>query len=537
MTMSNIVDFVKNQVSEKVVDKLHSFLGIPEEKIHRGLDAIIPAIVGSISEHAGKGNAGLMDLMKPFMGDDFDFGKMAAKSGGLTDLLHTGHTLLGGLFGDGLGDAVKAVAKSAALDDHVAGKLMRLTAPGVASGVVDGLGAGAGLDQLKGALGGHLETVKGGIPDGLGFTAAGLAALGLGAAGLSSAGSSAEAPEVKAVEVKSVEVPAVEVAKIEQVAAPVTEVVEEAKTTGAGVAAAVAGVAVAGAGALRITVGDTAEVEKAHAPVVEGVKGTVKEPVKAAAAFSAPVSSGSSSPVSTGYGNDGGDQKSVVFAGFFIMLALLGVAGYFGLRGLPPVVETDPLKIGQTEMPATSTETVPDANKPAEATKVPDAKAPETAATVGDAKSGDIQVELDGGAMLKAAPDGVEYKLVDFIKSAKPVDKTSWFSFDRLYFDTAKSSLKPESQVQLENIVTIMKAYPKVKLKIGGYTDNKGNDTFNMKLSGDRANATMAKLVAMGVAKDRLAAEGFGKQFPVATNDTEEGRAKNRRIDVRVTAK
>ena len=117
------------------------------------------------------------------------------------------------------------------------------------------------------------------------------------------------------------------------------------------------------------------------------------------------------------------------------------------------------------------------------------------------------------------------------------VDKTTWFSFDRLLFETGKSTLKPESEVQLKNIVEIMKAFPNVEIKLGGYTDNVGDVAKNVKLSADRANNVMAELVKMGVAASRIKAEGFGPEFPVASNDTEEGRTQNRRIDVRVTKK
>jgi len=90
---------------------------------------------------------------------------------------------------------------------------------------------------------------------------------------------------------------------------------------------------------------------------------------------------------------------------------------------------------------------------------------------------------------------------------------------------------------RLENVAALLTAYQNVKLKIGGYTDNVGDDNANLKLSDARAKTTMAELVKLGIPADRLSAEGFGEQFPVADNNTEEGRQKNRRIDVRVTAK
>ncbi|GAB2544617.1 sodium-translocating pyrophosphatase [Spirosoma aerophilum] len=131
----------------------------------------------------------------------------------------------------------------------------------------------------------------------------------------------------------------------------------------------------------------------------------------------------------------------------------------------------------------------------------------------------------------------IEEQLIEFINSDKVVDKETWFDFDKLTFETGKAVLKPESQVQLGNVAQILKAYPAVNIKVGGYTDNTGNADSNLKLSQDRANSVRAELEKMGITKDRLEAEGYGQEHPVASNDTEEGRSQNRRISVRVTKK
>ncbi|AXE18059.1 sodium-translocating pyrophosphatase [Runella rosea] len=148
-------------------------------------------------------------------------------------------------------------------------------------------------------------------------------------------------------------------------------------------------------------------------------------------------------------------------------------------------------------------------------------------------------LKLDNGLELNIAANGnpIEVGLIDFIRSDKPVDKTTWFDFDRLLFETGKATLKPESQEQLKNVSEIMKAFPAVNIKLGGYTDNTGDANANLKLSSDRAAAVEAELVAMGIDNSRIDSEGYGDQYPVASNDTEEGRAQNRRISVRVTKK
>lgn len=145
---------------------------------------------------------------------------------------------------------------------------------------------------------------------------------------------------------------------------------------------------------------------------------------------------------------------------------------------------------------------------------------------------------LPDNVELNVPANGIESRLIAFITdAAQPVSDTAWFSFDRLEFETASAVLKPTSQEQLKNIAAIMKAFPNVELKIGGYTDNVGDDTANLKLSQERAINTMNALVGLGVQASHLTAEGYGEEHPVASNDTEEGRQRNRRIDVRVTRK
>ncbi len=147
-------------------------------------------------------------------------------------------------------------------------------------------------------------------------------------------------------------------------------------------------------------------------------------------------------------------------------------------------------------------------------------------------------LKLPDGTELNVPRLGIESKLVAFIEDAsKPADKTTWFDFDRLLFDTGKATLQPASEEQLHNIAAILKAFPKVHARIGGYTDNTGDADANLKLSDDRAKNVMNELVALGVGAPRLDSKGYGSEHPVASNATEEGRAKNRRISLRVTEK
>jgi outer membrane protein OmpA-like peptidoglycan-associated protein len=131
---------------------------------------------------------------------------------------------------------------------------------------------------------------------------------------------------------------------------------------------------------------------------------------------------------------------------------------------------------------------------------------------------------------------GVESAVIAYLNDpSKPREPGTWFNFDRLLFETGSATLKPESQEQLKNVAEILKAYPAVKVRIGGYTDNTGDPAANLKLSQDRAANVRNAIVALGVAPDRLSAEGYGQEFPVADNATAEGRQQNRRIALRVT--
>jgi OOP family OmpA-OmpF porin len=149
-----------------------------------------------------------------------------------------------------------------------------------------------------------------------------------------------------------------------------------------------------------------------------------------------------------------------------------------------------------------------------------------------------FKIKLANGVELDIPRNGIENKLLVFITdSSRPIDDTTWFNFDRLLFDTGKATLQPASQEQLTNIGEILKTYPNVHVKIGGYTDNSGDPQANMALSSARATNVMNALLNQGIDPSRLTAEGYGDQHPVADNSTEEGRAMNRRIALRVTQK
>ena len=98
-------------------------------------------------------------------------------------------------------------------------------------------------------------------------------------------------------------------------------------------------------------------------------------------------------------------------------------------------------------------------------------------------------------------------------------------------FDIGKATIKPESMTEINRIFDLMNQNPNLKFEVQGHTDNTGTVAGNQKLSEQRAQAIVAKLVEMGISADRLSAKGLGQSAPLADNSTEEGRAKNRRVE------
>ena len=151
-----------------------------------------------------------------------------------------------------------------------------------------------------------------------------------------------------------------------------------------------------------------------------------------------------------------------------------------------------------------------------------------------------MKVKLPGGGELDAYKGGIEDQLVvflgtDWVKLGSDSLKKIWFDFDDLNFKTGSAEITDESLRQLNNITAILKAFPKAKIKIGGYTDKTGNEESNLKLSASRAEAVKAALVKAGLADQVEGAEGYGSQFAkYAADAPETDRVKDRQVLVSV---
>jgi outer membrane protein OmpA-like peptidoglycan-associated protein len=132
--------------------------------------------------------------------------------------------------------------------------------------------------------------------------------------------------------------------------------------------------------------------------------------------------------------------------------------------------------------------------------------------------------------------------LQDLIKSLKDSAASATASAksivaDDLKFNDSTAKLAADSSTATSRLATILKAFGSAKLKIEGHTDNVGDPEDNKKTSLARANAVKDALVDAGVPADRITTAGAGEEGPIASNDTEEGRAKNRRIQLSIVSK
>lgn len=150
------------------------------------------------------------------------------------------------------------------------------------------------------------------------------------------------------------------------------------------------------------------------------------------------------------------------------------------------------------------------------------------------------KVSLPGGIAIDALKGGIEDKLVAFLNNPNTKGgKDAWFDFNNINFNTNSTELTTESSSQLQNIVAILKAYPTLKIKIGGYTDKVGDSIGNIKLSQARAEAVLNSLKLMSANPDQLVgAEGYGSQYAKAAADApDEARKADRRMALSVREK
>ncbi len=118
-----------------------------------------------------------------------------------------------------------------------------------------------------------------------------------------------------------------------------------------------------------------------------------------------------------------------------------------------------------------------------------------------------------------------------------PVEVGETLTLNNIFFDFNKATLQKESFAELNRILPFFDQYPNLRIELAGHTDNVGSDQYNQKLSEERANSVRNYLLNQGIAEESIVAQGYGESEPVATNETDEGRQENRRVEFRIVGK
>lgn len=133
--------------------------------------------------------------------------------------------------------------------------------------------------------------------------------------------------------------------------------------------------------------------------------------------------------------------------------------------------------------------------------------------------------------LLFAEPAALQQSVTTADQMLAGLNQQGHVSLD-VQFDTRKATLRPDGQLLVDQIITLLRSNPGLKLAIEGHTDNVGDAKSNKALSAARAKTVMAALIRGGIDKSRLSSAGFGAEQPVADNATEQGRQQNRRVEL-----
>jgi outer membrane protein OmpA-like peptidoglycan-associated protein/tetratricopeptide (TPR) repeat protein len=132
-------------------------------------------------------------------------------------------------------------------------------------------------------------------------------------------------------------------------------------------------------------------------------------------------------------------------------------------------------------------------------------------------------------------PSQSSFSMVNKEIKLKNIKVGSKIALRNVFFDVGKSTVKDESNTELDRLVKLMKDVPGLKIELSGHTDNTGSESLNRKLSQDRATAVVDYLKAKGIVAARLSAKGYGSSEPIANNASSEGRQENRRTEFKIT--
>lgn len=483
----NLMELLTSSVGSKLLGPAAKFLGESESATNSALGGILPSVLGGLMDKSSS-SAGAGEIMDLFSKSDdglldnvTDLFAGGSNSGGISNLLSGGSGVLGLLFGNNkLGSIVDLVTSASGMKKSSSSTLLKLAAPFIMSIVgkkVKSMGLDAlGLTKLLGSQKDHIASA---LPSGFG-DALGIAGLG---GGLLDKASGA----------------------IGDVVGGGADAVKNVGGAAMDAAGAVGGAAKDAAGAA----GDAVKNVGGAAMGAAGAAGDMAKNVGGAALDT---------------GKKGG---SMLLKWLLPALLVLAALSFFGIKTCSPIDK--------------ATEVVGDAAAGAVdvagdvASGAVDA-AGTVANAAGDAVKGVFGAVNDAA---KAALDKIEFaagsvgnQMMDYIRDGANGEKV--FTFNNLTFASGSSTIDAASYGEVDNLAAILKTYEDVNITIEGHTDNTGNAEMNEKLSVARAEAVKARLESAGIDASRISAAGYGSATPKETNDTAEGRAMNRRIEVRI---
>jgi K(+)-stimulated pyrophosphate-energized sodium pump len=141
---------------------------------------------------------------------------------------------------------------------------------------------------------------------------------------------------------------------------------------------------------------------------------------------------------------------------------------------------------------------------------------------------------LPGGASVDVPEGSFESDILIALANNDTAIMNKPYVLERVYFDSGSSDLSDGSRLQITGLAAILNAYPELKIHLRGHTDNRGSADGNLAISTQRAQAVKSSLMHLAVEQNRISIQGMGPIEPIADNTSEEGRAKNRRIDLSI---
>ena len=518
----DILASLSKLVDSDLISSAATVLGESPGGVEKAAGGIIPTLLSGLIDKADDevGFSGLFNLLSAGGNARFLDNPTQLLSGSNAAATSATNTLLGGLFGNKQSNVLDGVAQHAGIGGAAVKSLMGMIAPMVMGYFAKLIGQrglnAAGLSQLlRDQRPGILGAVPAALSSLLGF-AAGAAGAAADAVG-DVAGAAAD------------------------LAGDAVDVVGDAAGAVAGAAAGAAGAAVEMAGDAVDAVGDAAgAVAGAAAGAAGAAVDMAGDAVDAVgdAAGAAAHAVGDAAGAAVDVASDAASGLGRLLVPLLLLAALI-FGGWMFMRGCGD----DMKNAGEAVVDTTVAAGEAVGDKVGDVAGAVGDTAAAAGEAVGDAVDAVIEFftfDLPNGVKIKGAENGVEKNLVGFLSDdGSEISEDTWYEFDRITFKTGSAEVDMEkSGDQISNIQQILKAFPSVKIKIGGYTDNTGSRETNMKLSQDRADAVKAAIAEGDIDGGRIETEGYGPEHPVCpANDTEECKQQNRRIAVRVTAK